>query len=91
MITIDLDKVDACCKPIKSEHEAYWQRHYEESQQMRIRIMRENRVSGEYMEIATEALSRLGCRAGTHETEDEAFGALAKIKQRLAQLEEKAE
>lgn len=87
MITIDLDKVDAYCKPIKSEYEVYWQRHYEESQAMRIRLMRESRIRKVCLEIAMETLE--WCASNTMECI--ADKALVQIGQRLAELEPKEE
>lgn len=81
MIIIDLDEVEAHCKPGAS----YWQRLYEASQQMLTRALYENRVHAECLGIAVEALRYY---AGDATICREADEVLANVGARLAVLEE---
>ncbi len=86
-VTWCVDQINECDAVYKLASKVdYWQRQYEESQPMRIRLMRESRIRKVCLEIAMKALrhyDRLGLAIPKK--------ALAQINERLAQLEPEEE
>ena len=64
----------------------YWKQYYEESQAMRIRLMRESRIRKVCLEIAMETIEWYGHNCSVLLC-SKAGEALAKIERRLAELE----
>ena len=74
--------IESSILPLPPSDASYWKQYYEESQAMRIRLMRESRIRKVCLEIAMEILRHYASLT-VHAAQE----TIDKIEARLAQLE----